>query len=185
MKRMMIGLLGLCIAAGNAGLVFAEAKSWERVALITPGAVSPEEDGAKKIAEFIEKGVESGQVADKEDVLKAISGASASDAEVTFVSYIWDHVPAGVRILTGKSSYLNGFSADLIFTANQETFEEISREYNRLPLTTVEARAKGWFPEDITVIPDILCYFRTDGLNKYYLFWDKAGERVFFKGIES
>lgn len=71
MKRMMIGLLGLCLAAGNAGLTFAAEEQWNRVALIAPGAVSPEEDGAKKIVEFIEKGVESGEAAAKEDVLKA------------------------------------------------------------------------------------------------------------------
>ena len=161
---------------------FAE-DTWQRVALITPGDVSQEGDGAQKITEFIETGVDGGEVAAKEDVLNAIAEASMQDAEVTFISYIWDHIPAGVRILEGKSSYWGGFSADLIFTAKPELFKEMAQEYSRLPLITVEANAKGWFSEDITAIPDVVCYFRADGLSKYYLFWDKAGERIFFKGV--
>ncbi len=128
--------------------------------------------------------VEAGEIISQEEIKSMISQIVRNGAEKTFKSYIADPIPANVQILAGDSIHWSGFSANLVFTADEKALKGMTREYVAIPMAGIANQAKTWFKDDITVIPGVKCYYRDDQYNKYYLFWDKGSERVFFKGID-
>ena len=137
-----------------------------------------------ELRNFIEQKVADGEAINSAEMIEVLSNSVSSDAEKTFKSYLADPIPQSVNIVEGKSVHWHGFSASLIFKTDKNTFEELKRGYARIPFERLKPAVKEWFKEDITALPELVCYFRNDTINKYYLFWDPPSGKVFFKGIE-
>lgn len=163
-------------------------KEFSQLAMLTTSAVVPAEPAAVvkegDLAKFVQEKVTGGQSTDQAELTKVLSESVSSGADETFRSYIADPIPADVHLLAGKSIHWKGFSAELVFTANSQTFDDLKLGYNRIPFERLKTQAQEWFGEQIAGGSDIQCYFRNDDLNKYYLFWDSQSGKVFFKGME-
>jgi len=160
-------------------------KEYPQLALTTkPPNVDSQAVVNSELCHFIEKKVAAGEATDSVEMIQILSHSVSSDAEKTFKSYIADPIPQSVTLVEGQSVHWHGFSAALIFKTDKNTFERLKRGYSRIAFERLKPIVKEWFKEDITAIPEILCYFRNDTFNKYYLFWDPQSGQVFFKGIE-
>ncbi|OGX23793.1 MAG: hypothetical protein A2787_05705 [Omnitrophica WOR_2 bacterium RIFCSPHIGHO2_01_FULL_48_9] len=159
-------------------------EQWTEVASLTP-VMLQEEVVTQSVAKWIDEKVAANIVIGRDELYKALSGYAANNAETTFKSYIAATVPPEVKLLDGHSTHWQGFTAYLIFQADQKAFKTIAKGYQNIPLEQVQAEAKAWFPEDITSKSNITCFYKKDDYNNsYYLFWDAQGQRVFFKGLE-
>lgn len=182
MKKLFFGaVIAGCIFLETAMGIAEEA--WPHLAKLD-APVPVKEETVSNIVEYIEARVEVGEAAGKDELVKMIADSVNTNAEITFKSYLLDPIPEGVEILEGTSSHWNGFSAYLLLQVSPEGMQSLTKGYSKLPLGVVQAQAKTWFKEDVTAIPDVVCYFRADTITKYYLFLDQTTGRVFFKGIE-
>ena len=180
-----MGVITVVAVALSFGVPALAEDQWKEVASLS-SPLMEEEVGTQSVAQWIDEKVAAYTFIGREELIKNLSASAANNAETTFKSYIADPVPQEIKILDGNSTHWQGFSAYLIFKTNQEALQDITKGYTNIPFEQVKAQAKGWFSEDITKNPNILCYYKRDDFNNsYYLFWDREAQRAFFKGLEN
>lgn len=121
--------------------------------------------------------------------LKAFNRSHELSSKEIYETFIAKPVPLKVELIKGKGIWWQGYSFDLIFLADRDTFKQILADYQALPNCLKDGvdvrRRNSLLGEEMNIVSQVSCYYKRTTVRSggdLYLLLDNAKNKAYLYG---